>query len=65
MANNTSTSHGLGFLGTLQVIFIVLKVAGVTQIANWNWIQVFIPTYINVATFFLAVTALYLAKTKK
>lgn len=30
----------------IQAVFIILKAAGVTNIATWTWATVFIPTYI-------------------
>lgn len=30
----------------IQAVFIILKAAGVTNIATWSWGTVFIPTYI-------------------
>lgn len=30
----------------IQAVFIILKAAGVTNIASWSWGTVFIPTYI-------------------
>lgn len=41
----TTTSGSIGFLGLLQVCFIVLKVANVI---NWSWMQVFLPTFIGI-----------------
>lgn len=38
-------SGGIGFVGLLQVCFIVLKVANVI---NWSWMQVFLPTFIGI-----------------
>lgn len=43
-SNNSSSSSGMGLLGVLQVIFIVLKL---TNLINWTWAQVFIPTFIG------------------
>lgn len=45
MSNKNNSSTGLGLLGVLQVIFIVLKLVGAI---NWTWVQVFIPTFINI-----------------
>lgn len=39
------SSSGIGFFGLLQIAFIVLKV---TNLINWSWWMVFIPTYISV-----------------
>ena len=40
----------MGFFQFLQAMFIVLKVAGQTQM---SWIQVFIPTYIGFILYLL------------
>ena len=42
----SSENHGsgIGFLGVLQIIFIVLKLCNVLQ---WSWWMVFIPAYIS------------------
>ena len=39
-------SGGIGFVGLLQVCFIVLKV---TNIINWSWFKVFLPLIISIA----------------
>jgi hypothetical protein len=44
MKKNNSTA-GIGFFGLLQIAFIVLKLIGVIK---WNWIMVFIPSFIYV-----------------
>ena len=43
MENNTQTS-GIGFLGLLQLVFIVLKLIGVI---GWSWIWVLSPVWIT------------------
>ena len=45
MDNKTTTSGGIGILTCIQIIFIVLKCVGVI---NWTWVQVLIPTFINI-----------------
>lgn len=49
---NKDAGGGIGVFGLLQLIFIVLKVAGVI---NWSWFLVFIPTYSSIV---LLITAL-------
>lgn len=34
-----------GFCTILFIVFLVLKVAGVTAVANWNWLWVFSPIW--------------------
>lgn len=43
---NGSSSHGITFLGALQVLFIGLKLAGVI---DWSWPVVFWPIILEVA----------------
>lgn len=42
--SSRSNGNGIGFLGVLQIVFIVLKLCNVLQ---WSWWMVFIPTYIS------------------
>ena len=37
---------GIGFLGALQIAFIVLKLCGVVK---WNWLVVMLPSWVFVA----------------
>lgn len=39
-----TTTGGVGFLGVLQIIFIVLKLCG---LIDWSWWKVFIPMWID------------------
>lgn len=41
--SSENNGSGIGFLGVLQIIFIVLKLCNVLQ---WSWWMVFIPAYI-------------------
>ena len=45
MRDNNSTSKGIGFVGLLQIVFIVLKLCGVI---NWKWIWVLAPAWIDI-----------------
>ena len=42
--NNTYVSGGIGFVGLLQIAFVVLKLCGVI---NWSWWLVLLPTIIS------------------
>ena len=44
---NVNYGGGIGVLGILQIIFIVLKVLGIGAVANWSWVVVLIPLWIN------------------
>lgn len=46
MANNTSSSGGIGFGGLLTIVFIVLKLTGVVA---WSWWWVLAPLWIPLA----------------
>ena len=50
-------SGGIGFLGVLQIIFIVLKLC---RVIGWSWWVVFIPAYIEILILVVAVAVLYL-----
>lgn len=39
---------GIGFLGLLQIAFIVLKLC---RVIKWSWWLVFIPTWISIFGF--------------
>lgn len=54
-----NNGSGIGFLGVLQIIFIVLKLCNVLQ---WSWWMVFIPAYISAGlTIILIVLAIILS----
>ena len=57
--SSENNGSGIGFLGVLQIIFIVLKLCNVLQ---WSWWMVFIPAYISVGlTVILIVIAIILS----
>lgn len=43
MADTTTSSGGIGFLGLLTIVFIVLKLCDVIQ---WSWWWVLAPSWI-------------------
>ena len=49
MADNTSNSSGIGFVGLLTVAFIVLKLCG---IISWSWWWVLSPLWISATVVF-------------
>ena len=56
--SSENNGSGIGFLGVLQIIFIVLKLCNVLQ---WSWWMVFIPAYISAGlTIILIVIAIIL-----
>ena len=46
--NKTVVSGGIGFVGLLQIVFIVLKLCGVI---TWHWALVLLPLIIEAGLF--------------
>lgn len=44
MGDNKSTSSGIGFVGLLQIAFIILKLC---NIITWSWVWVLSPFWIS------------------
>lgn len=42
---NVSTGGGIGFFGLLGIVFIILKLFGVTVVAQWSWFWVLSPVW--------------------
>ena len=42
--SNNSSSGGMGFLGVLQIVFIVLKLC---KVITWSWWAVLMPLWIE------------------
>lgn len=47
--SNSSKKGGVSVLMVLFVVFLVLKLAGVGDVANWSWLWVTAPLWIPVA----------------
>lgn len=45
VVHDNNSSKGVGFVGLLQLAFIILKVCNVI---NWSWWIVFLPTFASV-----------------
>ena len=43
------TSSGISLNGILFIIFLILKLAGIGQVANWSWWWVTSPLWIPAA----------------
>ena len=41
---NKGSSHGIGFIGLLQIAFIILKLINVL---SWSWIWILSPIWIS------------------
>lgn len=37
---------GIGFFGLLAIVFITLKLFGVTEVAEWSWFWVLAPLWL-------------------
>jgi hypothetical protein len=48
MANNSSTSSGIGCGTLVFLIFLTLKLAGIGQVAEWSWWWVSSPLWIPI-----------------
>lgn len=57
--NNDSkvSSGGTGFLGLLQIVFIVLKLCNVI---DWSWMAVLIPTWISIGIVVIMIIILFI-----
>ena len=43
---NKNINNGIGFVGTLQIAFIILKLC---KIINWSWFVVMLPAIISIS----------------
>ncbi len=51
--NKSSGGGGIGFVGLLQIAFIVLRLCGVIK---WSWLWVLSPIWISVALIALIIS---------
>lgn len=52
MENKNTTSGGIGFVGALQITFIILKL---TKVIKWSWLWVLSPTWISAILAFILI----------
>jgi len=52
--NKSSKSCGIGFVGMLQIAFIVLKL---TNFISWSWVMVLSPIWISVILYVVILAA--------
>lgn len=45
MAQESSSSGGLGFFGALGILFIALKLTATGPVASWSWLAVTSPLW--------------------
>lgn len=55
--NGTAVTGGVGFVGLLQLVFIVLKLC---KVITWSWWAVLLPTIISVGLFVLLIIGIIL-----
>ena len=58
MEKRKATSNGIGIQTVLFLIFLVLKLAGIGQVATWSWWWVTSPLWIPIV---LVITVLVIA----
>ena len=49
MSDNNKTTSGIGLGGVIFIVFLILKLAGIGQVANWSWWWVTSPLWIPAA----------------
>lgn len=55
-------STGIGFIGLLQLVFIVLKLC---KVITWSWWWVLTPIWVEIALIVIATIIAVIAKLKK
>lgn len=55
--NGTAVTGGVGFVGLLQLVFIVLKLC---KVITWSWWAVLLPTIISTGLVVVAILAIIL-----
>ena len=53
---------GMGFLGTLQIVFIILKLC---KVINWSWFWVLTPFWIYLIIYLILVISSSIAEWKR
>ena len=46
MGENNNSNSGVGLGGMIFIVFLVLKLGGIGQVANWSWWWVCSPLWI-------------------
>jgi hypothetical protein len=60
LSNSSTKSSGVSFLGLLAIVFITLKLVGVSAVATWSWWWVVSPLWIPLAIFLTVVSPLWI-----
>lgn len=58
MNNNNMSSGGVRFCGLLTILFIALKLLGITEVSNWSWWWVFSPIWIPIVVILVILVVL-------
>jgi hypothetical protein len=53
MSNNKVVGTGLTFMQVLFLVFLILKLTGVSVVATWSWWWVTAPLWGGIALFFV------------
>ena len=53
-SNKSTASGGIGFVGLLQIVFIVLKLC---KVITWSWWAVMLPTIVSSGVVMVAILA--------
>lgn len=56
--NGNAVTGGVGFIGLLQLAFIILKLC---KVITWSWWKVFLPAIIGAGLFAVAILAIIFA----
>ena len=56
--NNVNVNGGIGFMGLLQIVFIVLKLV---KVISWSWVWVLCPTWIPFLISIICILIIWLA----
>lgn len=49
--DNSSSGGGISLLGLVFLVFLVMKLAGIGQVANWSWWWVTSPLWLPLTIF--------------
>ncbi|NDV45486.1 hypothetical protein D0T49_00265 [Paludibacter sp. 221] len=59
---SSSTGGGISILGAIFIVFLVLKLVGVSAVAEWSWWWVFSPIWLPLAFFFIIYLIIVIVK---
>ena len=51
-SSSSASASGIGFVGALQIVFIVLKLLGKI---SWSWLWVLSPTWISIVFYIVVI----------